>query len=237
MAFFKKKIAHLKTDLHSHLIPSIDDGASSMEASLQMLTRLKELGYKKIITTPHIHPKYPNTHEGIQKGLEKLLKALRTQEIDIELQAAAEYFVDETFLKGLIEQIPLLTFGKRHLLIECSFVTKPLFLESVVFKLKEQGYIPIFAHPERYQFLEGNIAWLESLRETGLCFQVTVGSFDGYYGKEAQKISQLLLKRNMIDFLGSDLHKPTQLASLEKGLRQKEVQKLIRSGKLQNELL
>lgn len=238
MSLFKKKqFTPLLTDLHSHLIPKIDDGADSLESSMQMLKALKKLGFKKIITTPHIHPKYPNTPGLIIRGLEEVRQAIKKNHLDLELEAAAEYFVDERFLERLDKKEDLLTFGNRFLLIECSFVTRPLFFETAILRLKSQGYNPILAHPERYQFLQGDLFWLEKMREAGLYFQVTLSSLTGYYGKTPRKLGEILMKRNLIDFLASDLHKPAQLDWMEKSLRLKGVQKLIQSGKLLNQSL
>lgn len=234
MSLFKKSFAPLLSDLHSHLIPMIDDGSDSLEMSVSMLLALKELGFKKIITTPHIHPKYPNTPDLIIKGLDSVRKALDEHNVEIELEAAAEYFVDETFMNRLDGEEQLLWFGDRYLLVECSFITKPLFFETAVLKLRSQGYNPIFAHPERYQFLQGDISWLRSIRNAGVLFQVTLGSLSGYYGKSARQLGNVLLKNGMIDFLASDLHKPSQLGFLEKGLKLRSVQKLIRDGSVLN---
>ena len=230
----QKQYKPLTVDLHSHLIPGIDDGSKSMEKSIEMVQGFHSLGFEKLITTPHIHPNYPNSPTIIRQGLAKLKKATLDSKLAIEIEAAAEYYVDDAFLADLEAGNEFLTFGDSYLLIECSFIIKPLFFDAVLFKLRAKGYQPILAHPERYQFLDGNLEWLEELKSLGVLFQVTLGSLGGYYGKEPRKIALRLLKKGMVDFLASDLHHYNQLEYLKKGLKSKEVQQYILSGKLLN---
>ena len=156
----KKKYHPLTVDLHSHLIPGIDDGSQSIDQSMDMIEQLVNLGVQKIITTPHIHPRYPNTAEQIMSGLHTIQKAIKDRSIPVEIEAGAEYFVDELFHKQVADKEPILSFGDRFVLVESAFVNKPVFFENVLFDLKTQGYKPILAHPERYQFLEGSLSWL-----------------------------------------------------------------------------
>lgn len=235
--FRKPSINSPSTDLHSHCIPQIDDGAKSLEDSIQMIQGLSALGYKKAITTPHIHPHYPNTPDDIQHGLLMVQKELQARSIDFELEAAAEYFVDETFFESVKSGQPILSFGDNYVLVESSFVNKPMLFETCIFELKSKGFQPILAHPERYKFLEGELDWLHELKEIGMLFQVTVSSFAGNYGPAARTIATQLARKNMIDFLGSDLHSPHQLKYLEEGLSKNDVRKLCQSDLLKNRIL
>lgn len=234
MNFFGKKAATLDVDIHSHLIPNIDDGSQSMEQSIEMIEALIQLGFKKIITTPHIHPNYPNHPEVILSGLENLQKELSKLELEIELEAAAEYYVDEVFHKKVKEKGLILSFGGKHVLVESSFLNKPVFFEAVMFDLQSAGYTPVLAHPERYRFLEGRLDWLEELKSMGVLLQVTLGSIGGYYGTKPERIGKSLLKNEMVDFLGSDLHRSSHLEYLEKGLKSKEVQKSLKENIIKN---
>ena len=233
----KSDMLQLKADMHSHILPGIDDGAPTFEHSKGMILALQQAGFAKLITTPHIHPKYQNTEEGIRNGLKKLREELSDQGIQVHLEAAAEYFVDHQFIEKIDSNEPLLTFGDNYVLIECSFTVKPFFFESVIYKLKELGYNPVFAHPERYKFLEGDIGWLKNLKDTGVLYQVTLGSIAGYYGKTSRKLGIELINSRMVDFLASDLHRVSQMEFLEKGLSYKGVKNLIRSGALLNDTL
>jgi len=235
--FDKKSMLSLEVDIHSHLIPNIDDGSQSMEQSIDMIRNLVGLGFKKVITTPHIHPRYPNTPQIIMAGLEALQKAVHSSNIEIEVEAAAEYYVDESFYAKVREERAILSFGDAYVLVESSFMNKPIFFESVMFDLLARGYRPVLAHPERYQFLEGSIRWLEELKEMGVLFQVTLGSIGGYYGEKPLQMGKELIAKEMVDFLGSDLHREKHLPYLKKGLKSKETQRLIKKGQLKNKEL
>lgn len=233
----KKAISTPLVDIHSHLIPAIDDGVETLDDSIELLRRLAEMGYKKIVTTPHIHPNYPNTNNDILSGLKLVKEQLVIANIDIEIEAAAEYFVDDVFMKQIKDGNEILSFGPNYVLVESSFLNKPLYFESCLFELQSKGYQPVLAHPERYRFLEGELDWLFQLKEMEILFQVTIGSFVGYYGQMPQKISKALSDKNMVDFLGSDIHGLRNLEFLEKGLRQKQVEKLCKSSQLRNKTL
>ena len=159
--FFKKKIKvdakflGIDVDMHSHLIPGIDDGAKTLEDSIGLIRGLQDLGFKKIITTPHIYKEhYPNTKAGILRGLEELKKGLIDANIDIAIEASAEYFMDDHF-ESLIDKneiLPLNGKDGKYVLVEMSFFGMPPKLEDYLFKIQLKGYTPILAHPERYLF-------------------------------------------------------------------------------------
>lgn len=234
-----KKSAHqdLKVDIHSHLIPGIDDGVKKLENSIDIIRRLKSLGYQKAVTTPHIHPSFPNTPDKIKGGLAQVQEEIERENLSFSLEAAAEYFVDDSFMSTVENGREILSFGDKYVLVESSFLNKPMFFEACLFELMSKGYKPILAHPERYKFLEGKIDWLLELKQMGVLFQVTVSSFVGYYGTTPRKIAKELFRKDMIDFLGSDLHRLDQVDYLEKGLKEKEVDKLCKSSFLRNEQL
>ena len=155
--WFKKKQAKLdpidfsniKVDIHSHLIPGIDDGAKSVEDSLALIKELVKYGYKKIITTPHVMSDlYKNDSTTIISGLEKIRKRLKEESIDIEFEAAAEYYVDYDFEQRIGKE-KFLTFGDNYLLIEFSFLEAPRNLYDIIFKLQLEGYKLVLAHPAR----------------------------------------------------------------------------------------
>lgn len=236
-AFGKKPISTHVVDIHSHLIPGIDDGVKTLDESIEVIKKFSDLGFKKIITTPHIHPNYPNSVSNISQGLDLVQNELQKEGIDVVLEAAAEYFVDDVFMQKIKANEEILSFGSNYVLVESSFLNKPLYFESCLFELQSKGYQPVLAHPERYRFLEGEIDWLSELKENGTLFQVTVSSFVGFYGKIPQKIARTLFEKGMIDFLGSDLHSYNQIKYLEEGLRHKLVKKLCSSVNLKNESL
>jgi tyrosine-protein phosphatase YwqE len=227
----------LKTDMHSHFIPGIDDGAKTMEDSLEMLMEMHALGYRKVVTTPHIMSDgYRNTPEIILSGLEKLKKAVKEAGIDIEVEAAAEYYFDYDFEKSLPRQNKL-TFGKNYLLWELSFLNKPDNINDVVFEMITQGYRPVLAHVERYPFWHQEYARYEDLVSRGVLLQLNINSISGQYGPPTKKAAEWLIDNGMISFLGTDCHHMGHLEILKKTLKEKYMHKILASGKLLNSTL
>lgn len=227
----------IKTDMHSHLIPGIDDGAQNMEESIILIKRMMDFGFKKIITTPHIMADYyRNTPVSINAGLEALQQELIAQNIDIEIQAAAEYYLDETF-ENKLNKGDLLTLGGRYVLFELSYINYPQNLFEIIDKIKEKDFIPLLAHPERYPYLTGSIENFERIKDSGCYLQLNALSLTGYYGKSTQKVAEELVDNYLIDFLGSDLHKIKQADMLEKSLSMPYIIRLLTDYQLQNELV
>lgn len=223
MFFFKKKkvedisLDWLHTDMHSHLLPGIDDGAQDMESSLSLIRSLAALGYKKLITTPHILWEiYPNTPEIITQKLAELKHEVAKAEIDIELHAAAEYYIDEHFQELLDKKAPLLTLHKNLVLVEFSMVTAPMDLQQVFFEMQLQGYQPVLAHPERYVYLERKKEVFDTLKNAGCYFQLNLLSVTGHYGKPVQELATYLLSKDYYDFAGTDLHHTRHVELLNK---------------------
>ncbi len=224
-------------DIHSHLVPGIDDGSKTMYDSILLISKLKELGFKKLITTPHImQDKYPNTSQIIRNGLKELKQKLLTKGIDIEVEAASEYFLDDHFL-DLLKERDILTFGDNYVLFELSYTNKPIFLESAIFEMISAGYKPVLAHPERYIFFHKNFEEYKWLKRKGLLFQINLNSFSGYYSKEVQKIANRLAEEGLIDFVGSDTHKMRQLEHLERNLHSKVIEKIFKNNTILNDSL
>jgi len=230
-------LEYYTTDLHSHLIPGIDDGVQTLEESIDIISSLKELGFKKLITTPHIMAhRFPNTKEIILNGLQKVNEELQKQNIDIEIEAAAEYYYDENFF-NLIEKEDLLSFGKNYVLFELSYTQKPLGLEQTIFNLLSKGYKPILAHPERYSYLYSNPEKYEKIKNTGVRFQINLNSLIGFYGKKPQKAAQYLLENKMIDFVGSDTHSMRYYDSFKEAVYSKLAHEVFEKNKIKNSTL
>lgn len=217
--FFLKKTSSntpvLYVDVHSHVIPGIDDGAKDMKESLTLLRALKDEGYKKIITTPHIMvDAYYNTPQSIMQGLELLKKEALNAGIDIEIEAAAEYYLDDGFLKHL-HRDDVLLINNEYLLFETSYIAKPLYFEEMITEIINAGYKPLFAHPERYRYIQ-NLADYKEMKAMGIFFQVNLNSFGGHYGKDAKIKANFLNKSGFIDLLGSDTHHLKQVKTVGK---------------------
>lgn len=236
--FKKTKLSSLKVDIHSHLIPGIDDGCKTMDESIALITALKEAGIKKIITTPHVAKEfYPNSPDIIMEGLMNLREELDNRGIDIQIEGAAEYYMDQYFLDMLKNDEPILTFGDKFLLFETPFINKPPFFDEVIFEMNSKGLKPVFAHPERYQYLFEDKNLLYSLKERNVKLQVNAGSFIGYYTPAIKKMALWMLKNDLIDFLGSDIHNGKHLNAFIKFRDSKDYQKLLKLKILNDQLL
>ncbi len=220
-SLFKKNIAapadfgHLHTDMHSHLLPGIDDGAPDMETSLQLIRAMQDMGYQRLITTPHIFKDYyPNTPEIILGKLAEVRLAIAAAGISIQLDAAAEYFLDEHFETAL-QAGTLLTLPGNHVLVEMSFLAPYPKLHQTLFDMQTRGYHPILAHPERYLYYAGDLEQFDQIRQYGCALQVNLLSLSGYYGKPVKSLALKLLEKGWVDYLGTDLHHDRHTTSLQ----------------------
>lgn len=220
-------ISKIKVDMHSHLIPGIDDGSQSMEDTLDMLKAFQDLGYTHIITTPHIKlGSFENTTEIIRSGESEVLKAIDAREdLNIKFQAAAEYFFDFSFMDR-IEKNDLLSFCDNHVLVEYAFGQPPMGEKDMFFALQMKGYKPILAHFERYGYFHGSVKVAQELRDKGIKIQANLCSFVGHYGPEVQKQAELMLKENCIDLVSSDGHRMEHLAIIASNLDHKNMSAL-----------
>ncbi len=230
-------MAKVGVDMHSHLIAGIDDGSKTVKDSVSYVRKMKELGFSKLITTPHIMQDYfKNTPEIIREGLEKLMSALDKENIDIEIEAAAEYLIDDGFEKKM-EAGDLMTFGDNYLLVELSYFSPPTNLKEILFNLQIAGYKIILAHPERYSYWFHTPQKYEDLKDRGVFFQVNTISLSGYYSGVVRKVAEKLIDQKMIDFVGSDMHNEAYFQALQKSMYEKYLGKLVASGSLLNATL
>lgn len=219
--FGKKEIyppihfSDFNTDMHSHLIPGIDDGSPDMETTILLIKEFQKMGYTKIITSPHVMVDYyKNTPEIILGGLEKVREELKKQEIEIEIDAVAEYNLDDG-LEKLIEEKKILTFGDHYVLFELPFMQEPVNFQEVVFKFQTNGYKPILAHPERYGFWQGSMEKYEEIKAKGVLLQLNLLSLTGHYSPEVKKIAERMVDAGLIDLVGTDCHRIEHLKILQ----------------------
>jgi tyrosine-protein phosphatase YwqE len=242
--FFNKKnkvfpdYSLLNADMHSHLFPGIDDGSPDIETSLRLIKGMKELGFKKLITTPHVMwDMYKNTRSIILEKLEEVQSKLKEEKIDIELHAAAEYFIDDHVEELLNQKEPLLTFGNKMVLAEFSMASQPFDLKEVLFEMQIQGYQPVMAHPERYGYLEQNKSFYDELKDAGYFFQLNILSLSGYYGNSVLELARYLAKKGYYDLVGTDLHHSRHLEALKNPSVLSSLQRLPDFGKILNSTL
>jgi tyrosine-protein phosphatase YwqE len=225
----------IKTDMHSHLLPGIDDGAREMESSIELIRGLKDLGYQKLITTPHvIWDMYRNTPEIVNRKLDDVRKAIKEAGIDIELHAGAEYFLDEHVEELLNTKQPLLTISGNKVLTEFSMSFPSMNIKDILFEMQMQGYQPVIAHPERYIYLQQNKSFYQELKDLGCMFQLNILALSGYYGRSVKELADYLLANNFYDLLGTDLHNVNHLEALQYAEMTPPLKKLFDSGQICN---
>lgn len=213
-------------DIHSHLLPGIDDGAKTIEDSKFLLENMIEFGFSKIITSPHtIENIWNNTPKTISDALQYTKENLSELTTKVGLRAASEYIMDDYFA-SLIDEGKLLTIKDNYVLVEMSYINPPIQLYDYIFKLQVAGYIPVLAHPERYVFYHSDFSNYAKLKKAGCLFQLNLLSVTGYYSKEVAKIAGQLLKNNMIDFVGSDFHHKNHIACFSNPIIIKEITQL-----------
>lgn len=220
--FNRKKVAPLyagfswlSQDIHSHILPGIDDGSPDVDTSLLLLRALADAGISKFICTPHIiGDMYRNTPETIGNALNILKKAVDQNCMQIELSAAAEYMLDDHFMELLRKKDSLLTLRKNYVLTELSYASSPDNLDQIAFEILTNNYQPLMAHPERYFYYHNNYDAYYRLKELGFLLQVNLLSITGYYGKRVAKAAKFILNNNLADFTGTDLHHVNHLKVL-----------------------
>lgn len=224
-------------DMHSHFIPGIDDGAKTIQDSVDMITSMAELGYRKVITSPHIMGDfYRNNPENIGAGLLKVREAVKAAGVNIEIEAAAEYYFDFEF-ENKLEKEKLLTMGDNYLLFEVSYVNSPDNLDGLIFRMITGGYKPILAHPERYPYWFRDMSNFEKLKDKGVFFQLNINSLTGHYSPETAKIAEKMIDNGWYEFLGSDCHHMGHLELIKKARTAPALRRLVESGKLLNHTL
>ena len=236
MSLFRKEPKQFffyEHDIHSHILPGLDDGVKGIEESVTIVKKMLALGVKRFSFTPHIaFPSPLNTPEIIHDKLELLKTCLAKEGIHIEADAGAEYRVGE-YMLDLIERDCIASFRERLVLVEHSFVSQSPSFEDVIFRLQEKGYTPILAHPERYPFYVGRIRErVEEVKNRGCRIQVNLLSFTGFYGKEALQGAKILLEAGMIDYVSGDIHSVRQVEHLEKFLKSKSSAGLLKNMKM-----
>ena len=225
----------LNTDMHSHLIPGIDDGSPDPDTSVSLIKGMMEQGYKRFIATPHIMwDMYRNTRDIILRQRDVLRDSLKEAGMDVQVDAAAEYFLDD-YVEGLLEKNePLLTISGSMVLVEFSMAQPSMSLKKILFDMQMQGYQPVIAHPERYVYLDKQKDFYDELKNDGCYFQLNLMSLGGYYGKTVQELAQYLLKKGYYDLAGTDLHHSRHLDALRNPQITAGLAKLAGQGHLLN---
>lgn len=244
-SFFRSKpqlainLSDIGTDMHSHLLPGIDDGCPDVATSLELMKGLQDLGLKKFITTPHIlWDLYRNDETTIGKAFSELEQAARAGQKALPLSSAAEYMMDDHFSQLLRNKQPLRKLSGNYVLVEFSFVSLPYDWKEMLFEMQIQGYQPVLAHPERYSYLGNTVRPFQEIADMGILLQVNLNSLTGYYGKPAFALASMLVKQKLVSFVGSDLHHQRHLDALRQNSSMMPlILEILQSGRLMNSTL
>lgn len=222
-------------DMHSHILPGVDDGSRDSEETYKMLTEAYDAGFTKVISTSHYYLGYYEEDENTRKAyIDTINNKLQGMQCNLQICIGSEIFITNEIVNLLKEQKASSINGTKYVLFETAFGLKPQNLKDVIYSLMSNNYIPIIAHPERYSYVQKNPNVLLELIDLGVLFQSNFGSIIGQYGKEAKKTVKLLLKNNFIHFLGTDAHRkntiytaiPQALESLKEIISEEELEEL-----------
>ncbi|MDB5223049.1 MAG: hypothetical protein JWN83_1716 [Chitinophagaceae bacterium] len=203
------------TDIHSHILAGIDDGSPDIDTSLKLVKGLYDLGYRRLVATPHvIGDFYRNNPVIIKRELERLKMACVEAGIDIELSEAAEYMLDDYFLQILKQKDQILPVFENFILTELPYSVMPMNVNEIVFEIITAGYKPILAHPERYFYYHRDFEEYSRLKELGFLLQVNLLSVTGYYGAPVAKAAKFIFENGLADFVGTDMHHMRHLEAL-----------------------
>lgn len=220
-------------DMHTHILPNIDDGSNNIEESIEMLKEAQEAGFTGLVSTSHfIEESYNTTSKEREELINNINNKLILENINIKIYNGAEAYISNN-LNELINKSILPTInGSRYLLMELPMNSEIIYLDEIIGSLKQNGIIPIIAHPERYSYVQKNPNMLAKLIEQGVLFQANYASIIGKYGKQAEKTIKKLLKSNMIHFLGTDAHR-SKSVYIQMNIILKKIEKLIGKEKLE----
>ncbi len=210
------------TDIHSHIIPGIDDGSPSADISAELVKRMKSWGLTRIIATPHVtESTFENTPQTMGAAMDELKAELNAQGIEIDLSHSAEYRLDDLFNREFANG-NIVPYPNGFILVENSFIQEPWGLDETLFDLKVKGYNPILAHPERYMYYHSKKERYKKLHNDGTLFQVNLLSLAGHYGRDVRRAAESLIKNQMVDFIGTDLHNERHADAIEAYLASKD---------------
>ncbi len=238
-SFFKRRLkadlSFIGADMHSHLLPGLDDGLEDIDTTIAFVRELHEMGYKKLICTPHILDDiYPNSPATILPKLDMVREALLANDIPVVIEAAAEYMVDPGMEQYVKSGGQLLTFGENYILIEMSYAAASPNIEEAIFTLRMRGLQPVIAHPERYNFYHQEFTYYERMIDLGCLLQINLLSLLGYYGKPIKAVAEKLLAQKMVSLVGTDMHHINHLNALKELASRKEFYKLLENADLKN---
>lgn len=232
-----KRFPSFLVDTHAHILPSLDNGPETLDESIALLQEMSKYGIRKVIATPHIMGDYyRNSIETIQGVQKRLASELTRRCIPIELEVAAEYYLDVSLLSTLETSQQLLPIADTYLLLETSIVGMPSFLDEAIRLVHQRNLIPVLAHPERYHYLQQDFDKVHHLHRNGVLFQVNIGSWESTH-PATRALSERLANEGLVAFVGSNVHNLRDWGFAREALRSKTFGKLVEKGLLNHSLL
>jgi protein-tyrosine phosphatase len=211
-------------DLHTHILPGVDDGPTDVDGSLAIAREAEAGGVETLAATPHVRDDFPTTADTMLAALARVRRALEDAGVKVEVLPGAEIAFDR--LRGLeLDEISRygLAGSPSHVLVEVPVLTWPLDAEAQVGRLRAGGVTPVLAHPERNVLVQGSVSRLADLVRAGCLVQLTSASLVGAFGTAAASTARTLIRAELAHMLASDTHgaggRGTALAPAAEGLR------------------
>lgn len=194
-------------DIHSHILPGVDDGPENFEDALEIAHTAEQAGIEAIVCTPHYADyRYKSTLEDNLAILDNFKEALRLRGIGISIYPGNEVLITPDIISLLDGNIISTLNNSRYILIEMPVHSKPLYMDDTIFKLRLRGLVPVIAHPERYEWIMKNPKELNDIIDKGCLLQLNTSSLNGFYGSSVRKAARAMVKENCIQLIGSDCH-------------------------------
>ena len=204
-------------DLHSHILYGVDDGCKTIDESIELIRKMLESGFNKIVLTPHYisNSDYNSNRENNLKIFNELRQKVLDNNLNVQLYLGNEIYLDNnslTLLKnGTLSSIA----NTKYILFELPLGNQVRNVLDLIYEIKYSGFIPILAHPERYTYMQKDHDLLFELKKEGVLFQGNFGSALGYYGRGSKKLFKYLMKKHYYDFLATDIHSPDKTFVLD----------------------
>lgn len=220
-------------DLHSHILPGLDDGARTIEETFNLIKEAEEAGFEAIISTSHYMEGYYETNVAERDvWLQSIQKNLHIKNLGMKLYLGNEIYFSEHIIKLLEERRASTINDTSYVLFEMPLNAEPLNMYDVIYSLLQYKLVPILAHPERYSFVQQEPELIYDLIQKGVLMQCNYASIIGYYGEKAKLIAKKMFENKSVHFLGSDVHRPKTIYPRIPNIL-KEIQNIIGEQKLE----
>lgn len=239
--FFKKKnipqpiFENLVADMHSHLLPGVDDGSGNIDTTIACLKVMESVGFKKMYLTPHfIKTRFPNVEDDIAARFLQLKREVDERDIEIDLAGVGGEYRIDSFFEQRLKESSFLKIAGEYVLVELSLNQQMMGSDRLIEEMQMNDHVVVLAHPERYLYMDSHCKDIERLRNSGVLIQVNILSLDGFYGPDSEKRAYRMIENGWVDFLGTDLHSMRYAEALIKASNNKKIEKIITKNQFLN---